>query len=249
MDCSMPGFPVHHQPTPTACSHSSPPSRWSNHLTLCHPLLLPSIFPSTRIFSNESVLHIRWPKYWSFSISPSNEYSGLISFKINWFDLLDVQGILKSLLQHHSLKASIRWHSAFFIEEGNGNLLQYSCVENPMDRGAWWAIVHWVTNSRTQLKRLSMQPSLWSISHICTWILEKTITLTRQIVVSKVMSLLFHMLSSFIIAFLPRSKCLLILWPTVTIHSDFGAQENKICHSVHLFPICALKWWDQMPWS
>ena len=133
--------------------------------------------------------------------------------------------------------------------KGHGNPLQYSCVENPMDRGAWWAIVHWVTNSRTQLKRLSMQPSLWSISHICTWILEKTITLTRQIVVSKVMSLLFHMLSSFIIAFLPRSKCLLILWPTVTIHSDFGAQENKICHSVHLFPICALKWWDQMPWS
>ena len=90
----------------------------SNHLILCHPLLLlPSIFPSTRVFSNQSVLHIRWPKYWSFSftISPSNEYSGLISFRIDLLDLLAVQGILKSLLQHHSSKASILWHSAFFI--------------------------------------------------------------------------------------------------------------------------------------
>ena len=90
----------------------------SNHLVLCHPLLLlPQIFPSIRVFSNESVLHIRWPKYWSFSfsISPSNEYSGLISFRIHWFDILAVQGTLKSLLQHHSLKASIIWHSAFII--------------------------------------------------------------------------------------------------------------------------------------
>ena len=89
----------------------------SNHLTLCHPfLLLPSIFPSIRVFSNESVLCIRWPKYWSFSfsINPSNEYSGLISFRIYWLDLLVVQGTLKSL-QHHSSKASILWHSAFFI--------------------------------------------------------------------------------------------------------------------------------------
>ena len=88
-----------------------------NHLILCHPLLLPSIFPSTKIFSNESVLHIRWPKFWSFSfsISPSNEYSGLISFKMNWFDLLAVQGTLKSLLQYHSSKAPIFWRSAFFI--------------------------------------------------------------------------------------------------------------------------------------
>ena len=89
----------------------------SNHLILCHPLLLPpSIFPSIRVFSNESVLHIRWPKYWSFSfrISPSNEYPGLISFRIDWLDLLAVQGILKSLLQHHSSKASIIRHSAFF---------------------------------------------------------------------------------------------------------------------------------------
>ena len=90
----------------------------SNHLILCHPLrFLPSIFPSIRVFSNESVLCIRWPKYWSFSfrISPSNEYSGLISFRIDWFDLLAVQGTLKSLLQHSSSKASILWHSAFFI--------------------------------------------------------------------------------------------------------------------------------------
>ena len=90
----------------------------SNHLTLCRPLLLlPSVFPSIRVFSNESTLHIRWPKYWSFSfsISPSNEYSGLISFRINWFDLLAVQGTLKSLLQHHSSKASILWCSAFLM--------------------------------------------------------------------------------------------------------------------------------------
>ena len=90
----------------------------SNHLTLCCPLLpLPSIFPSIRVFSNESVLYIRWPKYWifSFSISPSNEYSGLISFRMDWYDLLAVQGTLKSLLQHHSSKASILWCSAFFI--------------------------------------------------------------------------------------------------------------------------------------
>ena len=90
----------------------------SNHLILCHPLLLPSsIFPSIRVFSNEPVLCFRWPKYWSFSfsISPSNEYSGLISFRMDWFDLLAVQGTLKSLLQHHSSKASILWRSAFFM--------------------------------------------------------------------------------------------------------------------------------------
>ena len=90
----------------------------SNHLTLCRPLLLlPSILPSIRVFSDESVLHIRWPKYWSFnfSIRASNEYSGLISFRVDWLDILEVQGTLKSLLQHHSSKASILWHSAFFI--------------------------------------------------------------------------------------------------------------------------------------
>ena len=88
----------------------------SNHRILCHPLLLlPSIFPSIRVFSNESVLHIRWPKYWSFNISPSNEYSRLISFRTDWLDLLAVQGTLKSLLQQHSSKVSILWCSAFFI--------------------------------------------------------------------------------------------------------------------------------------
>ena len=105
-------------PTPGACSDSCPSVMPSNHLILCHPLLLlPSIFPSIGVFSNESVLHIRWPKYWSFSfsISLSKEYSGLISFRIDWLDLLAVQGTLKSLLQHHSSKSSILWHSAFFI--------------------------------------------------------------------------------------------------------------------------------------
>ena len=89
----------------------------SNHLILCHPILQPSLFPSIRVFSRESVLHIRWPKYWSFSfsISPSNDYSGLLCFRIDWLDLLAVQGTLKSLLQHHNSKASILWYSAFFI--------------------------------------------------------------------------------------------------------------------------------------
>ena len=107
-------------PTPRACSNSYPliSVMPSNHLTLCHPLFfMPSIFPSIRVFTNESVLYIRWPKYWSFSfsISPSNEYSGLISFRMDWLDLLAVQGTLKSLLWHHSSKASILWCSAFLI--------------------------------------------------------------------------------------------------------------------------------------
>ena len=107
-------------PTPRACSDSTSTESVmpSNHIILCHPLLFPpSIIPSIRVFSNESVLCIRWPKYWSFSfgISPSYAYSGLISFRIDWFDLLTVQGTLKSLLQHHSSKASILWHPAFFI--------------------------------------------------------------------------------------------------------------------------------------
>ena len=104
-------------PSPRACKNMSIESVMpSNHLILCRPLLLPpSIFPSIRVFSNESNLHITWPEYWSFSISPSSEYSGLISFRIDWFDLLQVQGTLKSLLQHHSLKASILRHSAFFM--------------------------------------------------------------------------------------------------------------------------------------
>ena len=118
MDCSTPGFPVHHQLLELAQLMSIESVMSSNHLILCHPLLLlPSIFPSIRVISNESVLHIRWSKYWSlsFSISPSNVYSGLISFRMDWFDLLAVQQILKSLLQHHRSKASILWHSAFFI--------------------------------------------------------------------------------------------------------------------------------------
>ena len=107
----------------------------SNHLILCCPLLLlPSIFPSIRVFSKESVLHIRWPKYWSFSfnISPSNEYSGLISFKIDWFDLLAVQGTLKSLLQHHSSKASILRCSAFFVVPAPTSIHDY-CKNHSFD--------------------------------------------------------------------------------------------------------------------
>ena len=134
----------------------------SNHLILCL-LLLPSIFPSIRVFSNESVLHIKGPKYWSFSfsINPSNEYSELISFRIAWLDLLAVQGTLKSLLQHHSSKASSLQRSALFM---------------------------------VQLSHPYMTTG-------------KTIALTRQTFVHKVMSLLFNMLSRLVIAFLPRSKC------------------------------------------
>ena len=116
MDCSTPGFPVHYQlPEPTQ-THVHRIRDASNHLILSCPLLLPpSSFPSIRVFSNESILPIRWPKYWSFSVSPSSEYSGLISLRIDWFDLFAVQGTLKSLLQHYSSKAPILQHSAFFI--------------------------------------------------------------------------------------------------------------------------------------
>ena len=117
MDCSTPGLIVHHQLPEFTQIHVHELVMPSRHLILCRPLLLPpSIFPSIRVFSNESVLCIRWPKYWSFSfnISPSNEYSGLISFRMDWLYLLAVQGTLKSLLQHHSSKASILPHSAFF---------------------------------------------------------------------------------------------------------------------------------------
>ena len=118
IDCSMPGLSVHHQLLEITQLMSIESVMPSSHLTLCRPLLLlPSIFLSIRVFSNESVLRIRWPKYWSFSfsISPSNEYSGLISFRRDWLDLLAVQGTLKRILQHHSSKASIPWRLAFFI--------------------------------------------------------------------------------------------------------------------------------------
>ena len=120
MDCSTPGLPVLHQLPELTQSMSVESVMPSNHLSLCHPLLLlPSIFPSIRVFWNESVLHITWLKYWSFSFSvgPSNEYSGLISFRMDCLDLLAVQGTLKSLLQHHSSKASILQCSAFFIAQ------------------------------------------------------------------------------------------------------------------------------------
>ena len=142
MDCSTPGIPVHHQLPESTHLMSIESGMPSNHLILCHPLLcLPLIFPSIRDFSNESALHIKWPKYWSFSfnISPSNEHPRLISFRMDWLDLLAVQGTLKSLPQHHSSKASIPRHSAF------GNPLQCSSLENPRDGGAWLAAMYRVT--------------------------------------------------------------------------------------------------------
>ena len=171
----------------------------SNHLILCRPLLLLlSIFPSNRVFSNESVSRIRWPKYWSFSfsISPSNEYSGLISFRIDWLDFLAVQGTLKSLLQRHSSKASVLLCSAFFI---------------------------------VQLSHPYMTTG-------------KSIALTTQTFVGKVMTLLFNTLSRLVITFLSRSKCLNFI-AAVTICSDFETQKNNICHCFHWFPI-SLSWSD-----
>ena len=168
----------------------------SNHLILCHPLLLlPSIFPIIRVFSNESTLHIRWPKYWrsSFSISPSNEYSGLISFRMDWLDLLTVQGTLKSLFEHHSSKASVLEHSAFFIVQ----------LSHP-----------YITTGKTK-------------------------ALSRQTFVGKVMSLLFNMLSRFVIAFLSRSKRLLCLHVCSYHMQWFWSPQNKVCHCFHVSPsIC-----------
>ena len=171
----------------------------SNHLILCHPHLLPpSIFPRIRICSNESALHIRRPKYWSFSfsISPSNEYSGLISFRMHWLDLLAVQETLQSLLLHHSLKPPILWRSPFFI---------------------------------VQL----------SLPYMTT---RKTIVLTRQTFVGKVMSLLFNMLSRLVIAFLPRSKYISFSWlqsPSTVIlepkkikYLTVSIVYPSICHEV-----------------
>ena len=154
----------------------------SNHLILyCPLLLLPSVFPRISIFSNESTTWVRWPKYWSFnfSFSPSNEYLGLIFFRIDWFDLLAVQGTLKSLLQHHSSKVSVPLCSAFFMVQ---------------------------------------------LSHPCMTT-GKTIALTRQNFVSKVMSLLFNMLFRFVIAFLSRSKHLLISWLQSLSTYDFRAKK------------------------
>ena len=167
----------------------------SNHLVLCHPLLLP-VFPSITVFSNESVLRIRWPKYWSFSISisPSSEYSGLIFFRIDWFDLLAVQGALKSLLQPHSSKASILQPSAMFM---------------------------------VQLSHLYMTTG-------------KTIALTRRTFVGKEVSLLLKMLSRFVIAFLPRSKHLLISRLQSPSAVILEPPKNKVCYCFHCFPIYLL---------
>ena len=185
-------------PSPGVSTNSCPLSQWY------HPTISSSVipffscphFPSIRIFSNESVLCIRWPKYWSFSFSISlpSEYSGLISFRVNWFDLLAVQGTLKSLLQHHSSKASILQHSVFFM---------------------------------VQLSHPYMTT-------------RKTITLTRWTFVSKGMSVLFNMSSRSVIVTLPASFNFMA---TVTIHSDFRALENKVCHCFHCFPIYLL-WSD-----
>ena len=154
-----------------------------SHFILCRPLLLlPPIPPSIKVFSNESTLRMRWPKYWSFSFSivPSKEHPGLISFRMDWLDLFAVQATLKSLLQHHSSKALILWYSAFYI---------------------------------VQLSHPYMTTG-------------KTIALTRWSFVGKVMSLLFNMLSSLVITFLPRSKRLLTSWLAITIYSDFGASPK-----------------------
>ena len=167
MNCSTPGLPVHHQLPEFTQTHVH---RVRDAIQPSHPcrplLLLPPIPPSIRVFSNESTLRMRWSKYWSFSFSiiPSKEHPGLVSFRMDWLDLLTVQGALKSLLQHHSSKTSILQHSAFFI---------------------------------VQLSHPYMTTG-------------KTITLTKQIFVDKIISLLFNMLSRLVITFLPRSKRLLI---------------------------------------
>ena len=185
------------QPSLSITNSRSPPKPMSiesvmpsNHLILCRPLLLlPSIFPSIRVFSNESALHMRWPKYWSFSfnVSPSSEHPGLISFRVDWLDLLVVQGTLKSLLQHHISKASSLWHSAFFT---------------------------------VQLSHPYMTTG-------------KTMALTRRTFVGKVMSLLFNILSRFVITFLPWSKRLFISWLQSPSAVIFGAPKNKVSHCFH----------------
>ena len=196
MDCSIPDFPVHHQSLELAQTHVH---QVGDATQLSHPplplLLLPSVFLSIRVFSNESALHIRWPKYWSFSfsINPSNEYLGLIPFRMDWLDLLAVQGTLKSLLQHHSSKASVLRHSAFFMV----------ILSHPyMTAG-------------------------------------KTIALTRQTFVGKVMSLLFNMLSRLVIAFLPRSK-------PIPIHSTWRKKVEGI-YFLEYFRGRQIEIWKQLP--
>ena len=193
MDCSTPGFPVHLQLPELAQTHahSTELVMPTNHLILCCPLLLlASIFPSIRVFSKESALCIRWPNYWSFSfnISPSNEHARPISFRMDWLDLLAVQGTLKSLLQHHSSKASIFQHSAFFIDQ---------------------------------------------LSHLYMTI-GKTIALTRQTFVGKVVSLPFNMLSRLVITFLPRNKRLLISWLQSPSAVILEPPKNKVSHCFHI---------------
>ena len=187
MDCSLPGFPVHSQSLLKLMSIEL--VMLSNHFLLCCPLLLSSVFLGIRVFANESSC-IRWPEYWSFSINFSNEYSWLISFRIEWFDLVSVQGTPKSLLQYYNLKASVLLHSAFFM---------------------------------VQLSKPYMTAG-------------KIIVLTIWIFVGKSMSLLFNTLS------ISRSKHLLIFMAAVTIHGDFGAQENEICRC---FYYCLI----YLPWS
>jgi len=173
----------------------------SNHLVLCcYPLLLPSVFLSFRGFSNESALLIRWPKYWnfSFSISHSNEYSGLISFRIDWFDFLTVQGTLRVF--SNSLKASFLWP-------------KFKASFN--QRSAFFMV---------QILHLYMT----------TW---KTIALTIQTFIGKVISLYFNTLSKFVIAFLPRSKCLLISWLWSLGAVILEPKKIKVCHGFHCFPI------------
>ena len=178
--------------SPEVCPSSCPFHQWCP-LILWHPLLLlPSMSLNIRDFCNELSVHIRWPKYWnfSFSINPSSEYSGFISLKIEWFDLFTLQGTLRSLLQHHSSKASILWRSAFYT---------------------------------VQLSRPYMTTG-------------KNIALTMWTFVGILMSLLFSTPSRFVIVFLPRSKWFSDFMAAVTIRSGFRAQEEEICHYLHLFP-------------
>ena len=199
VNCSTPGFPALHYVPEYAQTHL----HWvDDAIQLSHPLSSPSPpalnFPSIRLFSNESVLCVSWPMYWSFtcSISPSNDYSGMISLRIDRFDLLAVQGTLKRLLQYHTSKAPVLRCSACFLVQ----------LSHP---------------------------------HMTT---GKTIALTIWNCFSKVMTLIFNMLSKIFIAFLPRSKCILISWLQSLVYSDFGAQENNICPCFNFSPF-------YLPWS